>query len=172
MSGAGRVHRIYIVGFMGAGKTTVGECLARDLRYRFQDLDREIERAAGRKIAEIFKEDGEEAFRKLEAGALRRAGGQTEIVIACGGGTLKLWENRDFIAQTGLSVWLDAAMDLMLERCGRDRHRPLLGDRATMERLLAERIPAYRQADLRVDAAAGSPESIAARIASWVAGTK
>lgn len=172
MLAAGRLHRIYIVGFMGAGKSSVGECLAREIGYGFLDLDQEIERVDGREIAEIFKQDGEPVFRRLEAGALRRAGARSEVVIACGGGTLTLWENRDFVAQTGVSVWLDAPLDLMLSRCGGGERRPLLGDRATMERLLAERLPAYRGSDLRVDAATGNPESIAARIASKIAGLK
>jgi len=168
MPSAARYQRIYIVGFMGAGKSSVGESLARELGYAFLDLDREIERADGREIAEIFRQDGERVFRRLEAAALRRAGARSDVVVACGGGTLTLWENRDFIAQTGVCVWLDAPLDLMLERCGGGARRPLLGDRPTMERLLAERLPAYRQADLRVDAAAGDPEAIASRIASSI----
>jgi shikimate kinase len=164
-----RLQRIYIVGFMGVGKTSVGECLAKELRYGFVDLDREIERAAGRTIPEIFKEEGEPFFRRLEAQALRSVGGQAGIVVACGGGTLSLQENREFVRRVGISVWLDAPLDVMLRRCGTSLHRPLLADRPRMEALLAERLPVYREADIRIDASADPPELLASRIASKLA---
>jgi shikimate kinase len=167
-----RFRRIYLVGFMGAGKTSVGQCLARELRYRFFDLDHEIERDTGRTIAEIFRDDGEMVFRKLEARALRVVGAQSEIVVGTGGGTLTLWENRDFIHLTGVSVWLDAPLDVMLDRCRGGEHRPLLAGKTEMEALLAERIHSYRLADLHVDASAGSPEVLAFRIASTLAGLR
>jgi shikimate kinase len=167
-----RLQRVYLVGFMGAGKTSVGECLARELLYGFVDLDREIERDAGRTIAEIFREDGEGVFRRLEARALRLVGARGDLVVGTGGGTLTLWENRDFIHRTGLSVWLDAPLDVLLDRCRSSEHRPLLSDRPKMEALLADRLPAYRLADLRVDAASEPPESIAARVASMLAGLR
>src|SRR6266850_4702932 len=167
-----RLRRVYLVGFMGAGKTSVGECLARELRYGFVDLDREIEREAGRTIPEIFREDGEGVFRRLEARALRLVGAREDLVVGTGGGTLTLWENRDFIHRTGLSVWLDAPLDVLLDRCRSSEHRPLLSDRPKMEALLADRLPAYRLADLRVDTASEPPELIAARIASMLAGLR
>jgi len=167
-----RLERVFLVGFMGAGKTSVGECLAREMRYRFVDLDREIEREAGRSVPEIFRDDGEPIFRRLEAGALRLVGAQSGIVVGTGGGTLTLWENRDFIHRSGVSVWLDAPLDVMLERCRRGEHRPLLSDRPRMEALLAERVPAYQLSDLKVDAGSESPEALAARIASMLAGLR
>ena len=163
-----RLRRIFVVGFMGAGKTSVGEALARLLGYRFVDLDREIEREAARTIPEIFREDGEPHFRRLEAKALRAAGSHEDVVIACGGGTLSLWENRDFIHRTGISVWLDAPLDVMMERCRQGEHRPLLADRSRMEALLAERLPSYQQCDLRVGAGAEPPPAIAARVAAMI----
>ncbi|MBI3447811.1 MAG: shikimate kinase [Acidobacteria bacterium] len=166
-----RRRRIYLVGFMGAGKTSVGECLARELRFRFVDLDREIEREAGRTIAELFRDDGEEVFRRLEARALRLVDAPG-VVVGTGGGTLTLWENRDFIHRTGISIWLDAPLDVMLERCRASEHRPLLSDRPRMEALLADRLPAYRAADLRVDASADLPDALAARIVSTLAGLR
>lgn len=167
-----RLQRVYLVGFMGAGKTSVGECLARELHYRFVDLDREIEREAGRTIPEIFRDDGEAIFRRLEARALRLVGSQSDIVVGTGGGTLTLWENRDFIHRTGVSVWLDAPIDVLLERCRISEHRPLLSDRPKMEALLADRFPAYQLSDLRVNAALDPPELLAARIASLLAGLR
>ncbi len=163
-----RLRRIYLVGFMGAGKTSVGECVARELHFRFLDLDREIERDSGRTIAEIFREDGETIFRRLEARALRAVGSLPDVVVATGGGTMTLWENRDFMSRTGVCVWLDAPLDVMLTRCKEGDHRPLLSDRPRMEMLLAERLPIYQGADLRVDAATDPPEVLAARIVSML----
>jgi len=167
-----RLRRIYVVGFMGAGKTAVGERLARDLQYRFVDLDREIERDSGRTIPEIFRDDGESVFRRLEARVLRMVAAQTEVVIACGGGTLTVWGNRDFIHRTGVSVWLDAPLDVMMDRCTSGEHRPLLSDRARMEALLESRLLAYQQADLRADAASDPPDVLASRIVSMLAGLR
>jgi shikimate kinase len=172
MIGRDRRLRIYLVGFMGAGKTSVGECLAPEIHYRFIDLDREIERDAGRDIPGIFREDGEAVFRRLEARALRLVGAQPDVVVGTGGGTLTLWENRDFIHRTGVSVWLDAPLDVLLERCRGSAHRPLLSDRPRMEALLAERLPSYQLADLRVDASTDPPETLAARIASMLPGLR
>ena len=166
----GRLAHAYLFGGpRGVGKTSVGECLAKDLRYLFVDLDREIERVAGRGIPDIFKEDGEPFFRSLEARVLRSLGEQTEIVVACGGGTLGLWENRDFIRHAGISVWLDAPLDVMMERCGTGQHRPLMAGRGRMEALLEERLPVYREADIRIDASTDPPDLIASRIAAKLA---
>ncbi len=161
-----RLRRIFLVGFMGAGKSSVGECLARELGYRFADLDREIERESRRSVAEIIREDGEPAFRRIEAAALREVAALSDVVIACGGGTLSLPENRELIARTGISVWLDAPLDVMLDRCRGGGHRPLLGERDRMEALLASRLPAYRIADIGVDASTERPEALARRIAA------
>jgi len=164
-----RLGRIYLVGFMGVGKTTVGECLAEELRFRFIDLDREIEKESGRTIPEIFSDGGETEFRRLEARALRIAATTRDAVIAAGGGTLTLSENRDLMRRTGVTVWLDAPLEVMLERCRGGEHRPLLADPQTMGALLAERLPAYRQADLRVDASGDPPGVLAFRIISMIA---
>ena len=172
MIGNERLRRVHLVGFMGAGKTSVGQSLARELRYRFIDLDHEIERESGRTIPEIFRDDGEMVFRRFEARALRVAAAQSEIVVATGGGTLTLWENRDFIHRTGVSVWLDAPLDVMLDRCRGGEHRPLLLERPEMEALFIERAASYQLSDLRVDASTDLPEALAFRIASMLAGMR
>ena len=164
-----RRSHIYLVGFMGSGKTSVGRCLAREIGFRFVDLDEEIETTRGLSVAEIFEREGEGEFRRLESAALRRVGVLHEVVVATGGGTLTRWENRDFIKRTGVSVWLDAPLDVMLERCRDGARRPLLSSPERMAELLEERLPGYRAADLRIDAAAGSPEAAARRIAAQVA---
>jgi shikimate kinase len=164
-----RRSRVYIVGFMGSGKSSVGGLLARELGYRFVDLDQEIERKRGLSVAEIFQVEGEQEFRRLEAGALRETAPLKDVVVATGGGTLTRWENRDFIQRTGVSVWLDAPLDIMLERARRGARRPLLSTRERMAVLLEERLSGYRAADLRVDAGDRSPDALARHIAALLA---
>jgi len=161
--------RIFLVGFMGSGKTSVGGLLAKDLGLRFADLDHEIERQRGLSIAEIFAQAGEAEFRRLEATALRETGSHRGVVIATGGGTLTRWENREFIQRNGVSVWLDAPLETMLDRCRGGEHRPLLSTPERMAALLQERLPGYRSADMRVDAGAGDPATVARLIASQLA---
>lgn len=165
-----RIRRIYLLGFMGAGKSSVGECLASRLSYRFVDLDREIELGAGRSIPEIFEARGEPEFRRIESEVLLRTAALDDVVVACGGGTPAAGRNLEVIRRTGVSVWLDAPLDVMLRRCQKGSHRPLLADRGRMETLLAARLPVYRQADLRVDAAAGDPDDLARSIAGRLEG--
>jgi thiamine-phosphate pyrophosphorylase len=161
-------NRIYLVGFMGAGKSSAGSALAEALGCGFVDLDEAIEMKAGMTIAGIFEKSGEPGFRKLESNALKAASRRYCVIVACGGGILGSAENRRLMARSGASVWLRAPLDTMLERCEGSGRRPLLGDRAAMERLLAERTPHYRQAHLEVDSAHGSPGDIAGRIAVWL----
>lgn len=163
--GKERLRRIYLVGFMGVGKTTVGEHLARELGYPFADLDREIESATHKGIPEIFRDEGEPRFREIESAALRSVSALPEVVVACGGGTLTLGESRELIRRSGISVWLDAPLEILLARCRTGDHRPLLADDATMEALLRSRLPAYRESVLRVDVSSDPPEEIARRIA-------
>lgn len=158
--------RVYLVGFMGAGKTTVGRCLARELGYRFVDLDDRIEAAAGMSVKEIFEAEGEESFRRREAAALRDTAALPSVVIATGGGTLTRWENRDFILRTGTAVWLCAPLEAMLARCREGARRPLLSTPEAMAALLEERLPGYRMAPLRFETEGHSPEDIARRIAA------
>ena len=166
VSGGSARRRIYILGFMGAGKTSVGECLARELSWRFIDLDREIEKGAGLTIPEIFRSRGEPAFRRIEAIILREVAAVEDVVVACGGGTPAAGGNLDLILSSGFSVWLDAPLDVMMQRCGAGSHRPLLADRPKMETLLAARRPCYMKADLRVDASGADPARLASIIAA------
>lgn len=161
-----RFHgNIFLVGFMGCGKSSVGQALARELAYQFVDLDGEIERRRGLTVAEIFETDGEPAFRRLEASALRDTADMRDVVVATGGGTLTRWENRDFIQRHGVMVWLDAPLDVLLERCRSGARRPLLGSPDRMAGLLEERLPGYRAARWRVETAGRTPDAIAREIA-------
>ena len=156
--------RIYLVGFMGSGKTSVGICLARELGYAFVDLDEEIETRTGMSIPEIFEREGEPRFRALESEQLRLALGTNRVVVAAGGGTLTRMENRILMQGSGITVWLEAPLEIMLERCAGGTHRPLLSSHGKMRALLMERLEGYRSCDLRVDASAGSPGSISREI--------
>ena len=161
-----RRGRVYLVGFMGSGKSSVGMPLAREIGYRFIDLDQQIEMIRGLPVSEIFEQDGEPEFRRLEALTLKESGAHPHVVIATGGGTLTRRENLEFIQRTGVSVWLDAPLPVMLMRCLDGDRRPLLSTPERMAALLSERLAGYRSADLRFDSSDSPPEVIARRIAT------
>lgn len=143
---------VYLVGMMGAGKSSVGKILARQLDYRFFDTDDLIERVAGEAIVDIFAREGEAAFRRLESQVLGQLAGCVRSTIATGGGIVLARQNWSYLHQ-GLTVWLDAPADVLLERLRYDRSRPLLRDpdpAAKLTELLAQRRSLYAQADLRV----------------------
>jgi shikimate kinase len=160
--------RIFLVGFMGSGKTTVANHLARSLGFRFIDLDTEIERRSEQTVAEIFEARGEDRFRGLESEALRSVGTDRDIVVATGGGTLMRSENRDFIKSHGVSVWLDAPLEVMLERCLGGPDRPLLSTPEKMAPLLEKRVEDYRTADITIDTSRLSSEETALEIISRI----
>jgi shikimate kinase len=151
---------IFLVGFMGSGKSTLGPRLAARLTCEFLDLDARIEAAAGCSINEIFDRQGETAFREIEHGELVRvlsegtAGGQR--VVALGGGAFTQTRNIDLIENSGaVSIWLDAPPQVLLARCGRQSlDRPLARDRDRFLKLYSERLPFYKRATVRVNTAA------------------
>ena len=158
---------VFLIGFMGAGKTTAGRALARLLGWDFVDLDDRIVEDEGRGIAQIFKEDGEAYFRRREADLLKSLRGRSRLVVACGGGTYAAGPCRELIDGMGRAVWLLLPLAQVLERCaGQGQDRPLLRDVAQAEALYLARLPAYRAAPLRVDAEGLSPDQIAERIAA------
>lgn len=164
---------VYLVGFMGAGKTEVGRRLAELAGWSFVDLDEEIERRARMSVAAIFGALGEPQFRAMERSELRMASGRTGLVVAVGGGAFCDAENRAVIDSTGISVWLDAPLEVMLERC-RDRAgaRPLLSGRDQMAALLDRRRPSYEAAALRIETAGLDVEAVARRILDRLAETE
>jgi len=160
---------VYLVGFMGAGKSAVGESLAEMLRWPFVDLDREIEKRAAMTIPEIFRYCGEARFRNLETEELKRVSGLTDAVVALGGGAFCSVENREIVARTGVSVWLDAPLELLFERCCAEAAaRPLFTTREEMAGLLEHRRPFYAESALHVMVAGRSADEIAREICSLV----
>ena len=144
--------RIYLVGFMGAGKSTVGRALARRLRWPFVDLDREIEHRAGASIEDLIAHRGEAAFRGLEHEALARLAEGPRAVVATGGGAFCRHENMELMKRTGTCVFLDPPLEVLCERVERSgRARPLFGDRTSAAALYTARRPFYEQAHLRID---------------------
>jgi shikimate kinase len=164
-----RLPILSLVGFMGSGKTTVGTLLARQLAWRFVDLDDRIEEAAGITIAQFFERHGELAFRQLEADQLRAALGRaTEskegTVLALGGGTYAQHGCPDFLRNAGVTVlWLDSPIDVLLSRCMTMAGRPLFRDEASFRALHAQRLASYQLADHHVDSS-GEPAQVVAEI--------
>jgi shikimate kinase len=145
---------IVLIGLMGAGKSAVGRRLAATLGLPFSDADQEIEAAAGKTISEIFADHGESFFREGERRVIARLLGQGPQVLATGGGAFMNAEIRERVAQSGISVWLKADIEILLQRVARRDNRPLLrgGDpREIMGRLIEERYPVYASADIVVE---------------------
>lgn len=155
---------IFLVGFMGSGKTTVGQALAEEIGCGFFDLDRIIESQEGKTIRRIFTEDGEREFRRKETEALNGLSCTSRGVVALGGGTYVSEANRLLLRKLGVTIWLECPLHVCLSRISGDVRRPLLRSESEMSALLDERIPAYREADLVVQTASATPDEIASRI--------
>lgn len=139
---------LYLVGFMGTGKTTVGRAVAQRLGFACLDSDHEIERLRGRTVAEIFAQEGEPAFRELEREFVARGHPATRTVVACGGGLVIQPGMRERLRELGVVVCLHASLATILERAARQNNRPLLQVDDPAERvrtLFAERDPIYRR---------------------------
>jgi shikimate kinase len=159
---------IFLVGLMGAGKTSVGKLLAKRLGKAFYDCDQELERATGVKIPVIFEIEGEAGFRAREARMLAELASRRDIVLATGGGAVLYADNRKLLAGNGVVVYLRAVVADLWQRTRHDRNRPLLKTaepRAKLEQLFAERDPLYRSvADIIVDTGSQSLGSLAQRL--------
>lgn len=145
--------RIYLIGFMGSGKSYTGRRLAEYLGYPFADLDALIESREGKSISLIFEQDGEEHFRAIEADVLRATQALSTAIIACGGGTPCYHDNMQWMNDQGMTVFLDVPENILLERLEREAdHRPVLQTgtsiRAVIQSKLSERRSFYEQAHL------------------------
>ncbi|HLZ12114.1 MAG TPA: shikimate kinase [Candidatus Acidoferrum sp.] len=152
---------------MGSGKTTVGSLLARQLAWRFVDLDDRIEESSGLRVSEFFERHGEPAFRALEAEQLHAVLGRAielkeSVVLALGGGTYAQQGAPEFLRAQGVPViWLDASVDSLLARCMTMSGRPLFRDEASFRALHSQRVPSYQLADYRVDSSVDPPHVVA-----------
>lgn len=157
-----RTPGIYLVGFMGSGKTTVGRLLADRLGWTFVDLDADIEAGQQKTIARIFEREGEARFRELETEAIRervrgiRSG--RPMVVALGGGAFCQPGNVELLAENGVTVWLDCALDCVSRRVAEETNRPLASDPARFEQLYYARREAYARAEYRIDSGGDNPE--------------
>lgn len=164
-----QIQVVALAGFMGSGKTTIGTLLAKQLAWRFVDLDDRIEKAAGLRIPEIFERFGEPAFRQMEADQLRAALGRAQelkecVILALGGGTYAQSGAPEFLRNAGIPViWLDAPPEVLLARCMTMTGRPLFRDEASFRALYAQRLSSYQLADFRVDSS-GEPARVVAEI--------
>ena len=155
------------VGLMGAGKTCIGKRLASKTGLSFVDADAEIEAAADCTVEEIFTRYGEQAFRDGERRVIARLLEGPRQVLATGGGAFVNPETRENVQRHGVSVWLKADLDILLQRVSRRNDRPLLknGDpRETLERLIEQRYPCYAEADITVDTGNEPPDSTVEKV--------
>jgi shikimate kinase len=142
------VGNLYLIGPMGAGKSTIGRKLAQTLHMEFRDSDREIEQRTGANIPLIFELEGEAGFRAREKQMIEQLTAMDNLVLATGGGAVLDPENRTRLGQGGHVIYLHASVDQQLQRTGRDQQRPLLqtaDPRGRLEQLLADRDPLYRE---------------------------
>jgi shikimate kinase len=157
---------IFLVGFMGAGKSAAGKALAAELGWAFADTDALVEEAAGASIEEIFRAAGEGRFRDLEWRALQSLGGRRDLVVATGGGLFLGVVQRAFLKAHGASVWLDASLARIRGRIGAGQGRPLWTghDPVALRAFFEKRRAAYALADHRVDPEGLDPREVAERI--------
>jgi shikimate kinase len=159
--------KIYLIGYMGSGKSTVGELLADRMKLDFIDFDKHIERETGKTITEIFDTAGEEKFRELEHQHLKKLLSQDDVVISLGGGTPCFYNNIGLIKQAGISVYLEMNVDSLVKRLSKARNkRPLIRDlnetelKYFIEANLEKRKMIYEQAHFSVQASDLSLEKI------------
>lgn len=160
---------VFLVGPMGVGKTTIGRLLADELHYSFLDTDREIEARCGADIPWIFDVEGEEGFRLREQKVLEELSANDHQVLATGGGIVLKPENREILKRRGIVVYLTARLDLLVDRTGKDKKRPLLmvdDPRSALEKTLITRDPLYREvATMIVSTDSQNPRQTAREIA-------
>jgi shikimate kinase len=159
-----RTPGIYLVGFMGSGKTTIGRRLADELGWSFVDLDADIEAEQGSSIAQIFDTRGEEEFRRIETAAIQGRVRMIEkgrpMVVALGGGAFAQRGNYELLENNGISVWLDCPFSIVQSRVSNGSDRPLARDREKFRELYESRRAAYERADFRIEVAGDDPAPV------------
>ena len=162
-----KADKLYLVGFMGAGKTTVARAIGRNTGWRVEDVDQRIEAREHRSVAAIFSQQGEPYFRQLERRILGELLPLRHVVVATGGGTFVEADNRALMLADGAVAWLDLPLAQVIERVPADGRRPLAADRTQMEQLYARRQLAYAHAHVRIDATRPVAE-IVSRLLEWI----
>jgi shikimate kinase len=162
-----RADKLYLVGFMGAGKTSVARGLGRRIGWRVEDIDEQIESREHRTVAAIFAQNGEAYFRAAERSILHELLPERNVIVATGGGTFVDADNRIAMLADGAVAWLDVPLTRILDRVPPDGRRPLAGDREQMEQLFARRQVAYGQAHVRLDASRPIDE-VVERLLEWI----
>ena len=162
-----KVDKLYLVGFMGAGKTTVAAVLGRRLGWRTEDVDERIEARERRSVSAIFAKEGEAYFRQAEREVLHELLPERNVIIATGGGTFVDPDNRALMLSDGAVAWLDLPLSRVIERIPPDGRRPLAADPIRMEQMYLRRRVAYTDAHVRLDATAPADE-VAERLLEWI----
>ncbi len=157
-------RHIYIIGFMGSGKSTIGPLLAGEMDRPFYDLDELIEKEQEKSISDIFESQGETSFRELESHQLIQSEHLMPCVMALGGGTFVSTFNRDFISKHGISVWLKIPLQLAKERCRDSQHRPLARNPEQWDSLFHLREKDYCLADIQVEVQDKSPHQVCSEV--------
>ena len=162
-----RTDKLYLVGFMGAGKSTVARQLAKRLGWRAEDVDERIESRERRAISSIFAQEGEPYFREVERAVLGDLLTCREMVVATGGGTFADPENRTAMLSDGAVAWLDVPFKDIIDRVPADGRRPLAADRTQLEQLYTRRQSTYAQAHVRIDGSRPVTE-VVERLLEWI----
>ena len=161
------VDKLYLVGFMGAGKTTVAAALGRRLGWRTEDVDERIEARERRSVSAIFVQEGEGYFRQVEREVLRELLPERNVIVATGGGSFVDLDNRAMMLRDGAVAWLDLPFSRVIERIPPDGRRPLAADLVQLEQLYLHRRMAYADAHVRMDA--GVPvDEVVERLLEWI----
>jgi len=161
------MQNIYLVGFMGTGKTAVGEILAKKLGRKFIEMDAAIEKKQGSEIVDIFANKGEAYFRGLEKALLGELSEREDLVVSCGGGLICDQENLKLLKETGAVFALTASVSTIYQRTKKHTHRPILNVENPQEKikqLLGKRASCYAQAQYSIDTDSFSPEEVADKI--------
>jgi shikimate kinase len=162
-----RADKLYLVGFMGAGKTTVARLVGRRVGWRVEDIDERIESRERQSVTAIFAQKGEPYFREAERSILHELLPERNVIVATGGGTFVEADNRIAMLADGAVAWLDVPLTRILDRVPPDGRRPLAADRDQMEQLFARRQVAYGQAHVRIDASRPIDE-VVERLLEWI----
>ena len=163
-----RTEKIFLVGFMAAGKSSLAHELAERLKWKVEDIDDRIEAREHMTVSEIFSQRGESYFRTIERAVLTEILPLTHTVVATGGGTFADPNNQVVINSNGVSIWIDVPIDQIISRLSPDKRRPLASNRAQFDQLYALRQSAYAKAHLRLDGGLAPVGELVDRVIDWL----